>query len=41
MAPEIFDNSTLIGMAVDIYACGIVLFAMMDGDTPFKIAKID
>lgn len=39
MAPEIIERKSNIGMAVDIYASGIVLFSMISGHYPFDIAN--
>lgn len=36
MAPEILENRAYNGTAVDIYALGVVLFAMVTKSTPFS-----
>lgn len=38
MAPEINNNSPYSGTAVDIFACGIILFIMITGHPPFMKA---
>jgi len=35
MAPEIFINKSYSGVAVDLFAAGIVLFIMVAGTPPF------
>lgn len=36
MAPEIIEDQAYSGQAVDVYALGIVLFAMVTGAQPFE-----
>ena len=36
MAPEIMEGRPYIGAAVDIYALGVTLFAMVTKSTPFQ-----
>lgn len=36
MAPEIIENREYRGVAVDIFAMGVVLFSMVTGSAPFQ-----
>jgi len=39
MAPEIVSKKEYLGSAVDVWACGIVLYVMLVGTFPFKAAE--
>ena len=41
MAPELFTNKGYRGEAADIFALGVVLFAMMMGRPPFRMADLN
>ncbi len=36
MAPEIVSKIPYVGFPVDIWAAGVVLYAMLSGDFPYK-----
>ena len=36
MAPEILENKPYDAFQGDVWACGIALFVMLNGDVPFK-----
>jgi serine/threonine protein kinase len=38
IAPEIINNTPYIGEQVDVFSCGVVLFAMISGKYPFSWA---
>ena len=40
MAPEIFTGKGYSGEAVDVFALGVVLFAMLMGRPPFRTAEL-
>ena len=39
MAPELFSQSGYDGKAIDLFACGVILFSMVIGRPPFKMAQ--
>ena len=36
MAPEVVNQATYEGPAVDVFACGVMLFMMLSGKPPFS-----
>lgn len=38
MAPEILEEKKYTGMAVDVYACGVILFTLLSGHPPCRRA---
>ena len=36
MSPEIVSKKEYSGPAADVWACGVLLFALLTGTTPFK-----
>ena len=41
MAPEIHNRQIYDGKAVDVFALGVILFIMVVGNQPFRLAKDD
>jgi serine/threonine protein kinase len=39
MAPENLQGEPYLGEAADVWACGVVLFLMLTGFSPFGIAQ--
>jgi serine/threonine protein kinase len=40
MAPEIFISNGYLGVYVDIFAMGVILFSLVFGRPPFRIASM-
>lgn len=41
MAPELFKQQGYSGQATDVFALGVVLFAMLMGRPPFRMADLN
>ena len=39
MAPEIWRKEPYKGQAIDVFSCGVILFALVTGNAPFESSK--